>query len=135
MSEIPATSRTESHERPLSPHLSIYKPQITSITSITHRASGVFLSLGLIAFVAWLWIAAYCPEYYATLDGHYSTLWARGLMALWTLAFFYHFINGIRHLFWDMGQGLDLPSATRSGYMAIFGSIAVTAFIWYMLLA
>lgn len=126
--------RVKAHERPLSPHLGIYRPQITSVTSITHRASGVFLSVGLVAFVIWLWLAAYCPEHYATVTGYNATLWGKTLLGLWSLAFFYHFLNGVRHLGWDMGHGLDIDAATRSGWLSIIGSLVITGFIWYLLL-
>lgn len=137
MSESPATptSRTQAHQRPLSPHLGIYRPQITSVTSITHRATGVFLALGLVFFVAWLWIAAYCPDSYDAFTAYGAEWWGRGLLVLWTLAFFYHFLNGIRHLGWDTGSGLEMAAATRTGYLSIFGSLAITGFIWYLLLA
>lgn len=134
MSESPSTPRTKSHERPLSPHLTIYKPQITSVLSITHRLTGVYLSLGLVVFVAWLWTAAYCPESYPRFVEYSSSLWGQLLLMAWTLAFFYHFINGIRHLFWDMGAGLDLPAATRSGWITIVGSLFITAYLWYGLI-
>lgn len=133
--EAVSAPRVKAHERPLSPHLGIYKPQITSVTSITHRATGVFLSLGLIVFVAYLWLAAYCPDYYPKAAEYGATKWGIGLMMLWSLAFFYHFLNGVRHLGWDMGQGLELDTATRSGWLSIIGSLVITGFIWYMLLA
>lgn len=136
MSESPSTPRTRAHERPLSPHLTIYRMPLTAgVMSITHRASGVFLSLGMIAFVAWLWAAAYCPESYPLITAFAQAWWGKGLLAAWSLAFFYHFLNGIRHLFWDIGHGLELDAAARSGYLCLVGSLGITAFIWYMLLA
>lgn len=134
MPESTSTPRTTMHERPLSPHLTIYKPQITSVLSISHRITGAFLSAGLLVFVAWLWIAAYCPESYAAFMECTSSWWGKSLLAAWSFAFFYHFLNGIRHLFWDMGKGLDLPAATRSGWITVIGSLFVTACVWYALL-
>lgn len=135
MSDTSNAPRVKAHERPLSPHLSIYRMPLTAgILSITHRITGVFLSLGLIAFVAWVWIAAYCPDSYPMLVEYSTTWWGRGLLMVWSLAFFYHFLNGIRHLFWDMGQGLELEAAASSGYLSLFGSIIITAFIWGLLL-
>lgn len=135
MSEhTPTTPRTTMHERPLSPHLTIYKPQITSVLSISHRITGAFLAAGLVVFVAWLWIAAYCPEGYGMFMHYATNCWGQALLAAWSFAFFYHLLNGVRHLFWDMGQGLDLPAATRSGWLVVVGSVVVTASIWYALL-
>lgn len=133
---VPSAPRVQAHERPLSPHLSIYRQPLTAgVLSITHRITGVFLSLGLVLFVAWLWLAAYCPDYYPQATAYSTTKWGTGLLMLWSLAFFYHFLNGVRHLGWDMGQGLELAAAARSGWMSLIGSFVITAFIWYMLLA
>lgn len=131
MSENPASARNRAHERPLSPHLSVYKlPLTAAIMSITHRITGVALSAGLVLLVAWLWIAAYCPESYESFVSYATSWWGQTFLAGWTLAFFYHLLNGIRHLFWDMGQGLDLPSAHRSGWIVLVGTVFITFFIW-----
>lgn len=131
MSENPAAARTRAHERPLSPHLGIYRlPLTAAIMSITHRITGVAISAGLVLFVAWLWIAAYCPDAYAPFMEAMTSWWGQTLLAGWTLAFFYHLLNGIRHLFWDMGEGLDLPSANRSGLIVLVGSAVLTLVIW-----
>ncbi len=117
-------------QRPLSPHLQIYRPQITSVMSITHRASGVFLSLGTLFLVAWLWAAAYDQSYFEFWQElAVSTL---GMLVLggWTFAFFYHLGNGIRHLFWDMGRGFDLKNVTRSGLAVIAFALIMTAISW-----
>jgi succinate dehydrogenase / fumarate reductase cytochrome b subunit len=131
MSESTTTSRTQPHERPLSPHLTIYKlPLTAAIMSITHRITGVLIAVGLVVFVAWLWIAAYCPKSYAPFVEILTSWCGQTVLAGWTLAFFYHLLNGVRHLFWDMGEGLDLPAAHRSGLIVLVGSVLLTFFIW-----
>lgn len=121
-------------ERPLSPHLQIYKPQITSVLSITHRATGVFLSLGIPVLVAWLWAAAHSPVYYALWMTWMGTLIGKLLLGAWSFAFYYHLANGIRHLFWDMGKGFDLPSATKSGWMVVLFAFSMTGVSWWFVL-
>lgn len=117
-------------DRPLSPHLSIYKPQWTSVLSILHRITGVALTLGALLVVWWLLAASADDEYFALVDG-VMTSWI-GLLVLfassWALA--YHLLNGIRHLWWDMGLGLDLETAEKSGRAVVVGSVALTVLFW-----
>lgn len=134
MAENPSTPDLYNANRPLSPHLTIYKPQISSMLSISHRITGAFLSAGAVIFVIWLWSAAYHPNCFATLAAAGKTWWGMGLLMAWSFAFFYHFTNGIRHLIWDMGYGFELDAANRSGIITVAGSIIITAFVWYMLL-
>ena len=117
-------------ERPLSPHLQIYKPQISSVLSISHRISGIVLSLGLIAITAWLFIAAYYPASYVDFVELSSHLLGRIAMIGFTLAFTYHLLSGIRHMFWDMGYGFELKNMAISGWAVVISSLGVTAFIW-----
>ncbi|HSF93408.1 MAG TPA: succinate dehydrogenase, cytochrome b556 subunit [Thermohalobaculum sp.] len=117
-------------DRPLSPHLQIYRPQITSILSILHRMTGVGLTLGGVLVVWWLLAAATGPEYFATVDG-LITSWLGHLVLLgltWALS--YHLLNGIRHLFWDLGYGFDLPSVDRTGIAVAVGSGVLTVLLW-----
>lgn len=111
---------------PLSPHLQIYKPQLTSLLSITHRATGVFLSLAALLLCFWLLSVAAGPRVYATLMTHLGAWY--GLLLLFAIAFsvFFHLCNGIRHLFWDMGLGLSLRSTYASGYAVIAASALLT---------
>lgn len=114
--------------RPTSPHLGIYKPQITSVLSIMHRATGLFLYAGALALVGWLMLAAYYPSHYAKWH-ECATSWGGRLFLLGVLlAFYYHLANGIRHLFWDIGKGYELKNATLSGWLVlIFAGIATAA--------
>ena len=120
-------------KRPLSPHLQVYRPQITSVMSITHRATGFFLSIGTLFLVAWLWAAAYDGEYFAFWQMA-AKHWVGQLALLgWTFAFFYHLCNGIRHLFWDMGKGYELANVTRSGILVILTASIMTVLTWYFI--
>lgn len=116
--------------RPMSPHLQIYRPQLTSMLSIIHRMTGVGLVLGAVLVVWWLLAAATGPEYFAIVDG-LLTSWIGYLVLLgstWALA--YHLLNGIRHLVWDMGYGFEIETAERSGMAVVIGSGVLTVLLW-----
>ena len=116
--------------RPLSPHIQIYRWQLTMALSILHRAAGVALSLGAILLVWWLVAAASGPEAYDRV-GSFLGSWIGCLLLLgWTAALFYHLCNGIRHLVWDTGHALDLKSTNRGGWLVIAASAALTAVAW-----
>ena len=117
-------------KRPLSPHLSIYKPQISSVLSILNRATGLALYAGTILMVAWLWSAAYAPESYTTLHQWLTTIPGKLLLLGWTAAFYFHLFAGIRHLLWDTGRCLTVPAVDKTGILAIILTIAFTAFTW-----
>ena len=113
--------------RPLSPHLSIYRSQLSMITSITHRITGVGLTLGAMLVVWWFLAASTNAEYFATADA-VLTSWFGALIligSLWALC--YHFLNGIRHLVWDAGHGLELETAQKTGIAVLVGSVVLTA--------
>ena len=116
--------------RPLSPHLQIYRPQLTSILSISHRISGVALSAGLIIMVLWLLAVAAGPEAHARLTSLLSNVPAMMLLVLWTAALFYHLLNGIRHLLWDAGWLLDLRGAYASGWTVVTLAAFLTLLSW-----
>ncbi len=117
-------------QRPLSPHLTIYRPQITSIMSISHRISGVFLSLGTLVLTAWLWAVAYDPEYFAWWSSLFITPLGVLFLGGWSFAFFYHLGNGIRHLFWDMGKGFELANVTFSGLLVLLFAVGMSVLSW-----
>ena len=119
-------------ERPLSPFMigPYYRPQLTSMLSITHRATGVFLSLGAALLVLWLMAVAVGGEGYACAQA-ISTSWFGQLALLaWTYALFYHLCNGIRHLVWDVGYAFDMKSVYLGGWLVVAVSIALTALAW-----
>ncbi len=120
--------------RPLSPHLQVYRPQITSVLSITNRITGVGLSFGLLLLTWWLVAAATGPEAYASVAGFLGS-WI-GLLALFgfTLANWYHFCNGIRHLVWDAGYGFEIPSVYLGGWLVVGASLGLTLLTWIVVL-
>lgn len=117
-------------KRPTSPHLTIYRKQITSVLSITHRATGLALFVGTALIVLWLWIAAYNPAQYSVLHDALVSPVGRFCLIGWTVAFYYHLANGVRHLFWDAGMGFTLPAAVRSGWLVLLFTLVMTAITW-----
>lgn len=118
--------------RPLSPHLQVYRPQITSVLSITHRMTGIVLSLGAVFLVLWLVAAAAGPEYYE-LAQHCAGSWLGRLFLFgFSACLFYHLLNGIRHLFWDAGHGFEIATATRTGWAVVIGAVLLTALAWVL---
>jgi succinate dehydrogenase / fumarate reductase cytochrome b subunit len=116
--------------RPLSPDLQIYRPQLTSVLSITHRLTGIALSIGSPLLVCWLIAAAAGPSAYATLHGFLASWLGLLLLLGWTFSFFFHLCNGIRHLFWDAGYGFDLQTIYASGWAVVAISIVLTLAAW-----
>jgi succinate dehydrogenase / fumarate reductase cytochrome b subunit len=116
--------------RPLSPHLQVYRPQITSVLSILHRMTGALLALGLPALAAWLLAAAAGPESFATAQALAGSWIGQLFLFAWSFALFYHLCNGIRHLFWDAGLGFELPTVQASGLTALAAATALTALAW-----
>lgn len=121
-------------QRPLSPHLSIYRFQIPAITSITHRITGGGLTVALLALTAWLWSAAYSPECFATLQTWAQAWWGQAFLFLVTLGFYYHLCNGIRHLGWDVGKGFAIQTAIKTGWLAIISALLLTGVTWFFIL-
>ena len=112
--------------RPLSPHLSIYRPQMTSISSILTRITGNALVVAVLMIVWWLLAAATGPEYFATADA-FVTSWVGDViltLSLW--AIWYHYLAGLRHLYFDAGRGLDVPTAEKLGWVCVIGSVILT---------
>lgn len=112
--------------RPLSPHIGIYRPQITSVLSILHRATGVFLCFGAVVFAWWAVALALGPEPYAAVRSALGSWLGRLLLFAWTFSFFFHLCNGVRHLFWDAGIGFELRTVHASGMAVVAASIALT---------
>jgi len=117
------------NSRPLSPHLSIYKPQISSMLSIGHRLSGVglFFALALLCwwFVFWVF-SKFDPCYLECFD----YLAVKLLLIVASYGFFYHLCTGIRHLVWDTGRWFSIPAVNYTGWLAIVVSVALTAIYW-----
>jgi succinate dehydrogenase / fumarate reductase, cytochrome b subunit len=119
-----------SDPRPLSPHLQIYRWQLTSMLSILHRMTGIALAVGAILLVAWLGSAADGPEPYAKMQWFLGSWIGLLLLFGWSVALFYHLCNGIRHLVWDTGHGLDLKSVYASGWAVLAATAALTVIAW-----
>lgn len=116
--------------RPLSPHLQIYKPQLTSVLSITHRGTGVFLTLGALFLSCWLLSIANGPESFTALQQHIVAWYGQVLLYAWVFSLYYHLCNGIRHLIWDMGRGLEIKTTYLSGYIVVAASVLLTIVTW-----
>jgi succinate dehydrogenase / fumarate reductase cytochrome b subunit len=118
------------HDRPLSPHIQIYRPQLTSVLSITHRLTGVALSAGSLLIVAWLVAGAAGPTAYHDLR-FVMRSWI-GLLLLFggTFSIFFHLCNGLRHLFWDAGRGFELRTIYASGWTVVATSVILTIGLW-----
>lgn len=112
--------------RPLSPHLTIYRPQMSSMTSIFVRLTGTGLTLGFVLIVWWLLAAATGPGYFAFVDGLLTSWVGILIMVLSVWALWYHFLGGVRHLIWDLGYGFEIKTADMMGYVMIGGSFVLT---------
>ena len=112
--------------RPLSPHMQIYRVQITSVLSILHRITGCALLLGSVLIVWWFIAAAVSPGYFGFVDG-LLTSWPGLLVLVGSLwALWFHTLNGVRHLVWDTGRGFDLGMVTKTGWAVVGGSVVLT---------
>ncbi len=116
--------------RPLSPHLSVYRWQYTMALSILHRFTGVVLSAGAIALVGCLLALASGPQWGGNLEGLFGLRIVRLAALGWTWCLFYHLANGVRHLVWDIGRGFELKHARFSGWFVFLSSLAATAAYW-----
>jgi succinate dehydrogenase / fumarate reductase cytochrome b subunit len=119
-----------SDPRPLSPHLQIYRWQLTSVLSILHRASGIALSVGAILFVLWLVAAAQGEAAYTGMQAFLGSWIGLALLFGWSVALFYHLCNGIRHLWWDTGRGLELGSVYAGGWAVLAATAVLTIVTW-----
>ncbi|MEQ9015945.1 MAG: succinate dehydrogenase, cytochrome b556 subunit [Roseovarius confluentis] len=112
--------------RPLSPHLSIYRPQMTSISSIFVRITGTGLLVGALLVVWWFLAAATSQGYFAVADGVITSWFGDIVMALSVWALWYHALGGLRHLYWDTGQGLEVEFAEKLGWVMVVLSVVLT---------
>ncbi|RYD16482.1 MAG: succinate dehydrogenase, cytochrome b556 subunit [Lysobacteraceae bacterium] len=125
---MPATAR------PLSPHLSIYRWQVQMTTSILHRASGIALAAGTILLLVALLALAAGPEAWARVVAFCDSGIGRVLLLGWTWSFAFHLLNGIKHLLQDVGWGYSIPQFVRNGWLAVIGSLVLTALVWAWIL-
>jgi len=120
------------NQRPLSPHLGVYKLSYTMSLSILHRLTGVAASAGFLVFAWWLMALASGPGAYASAMHLLSTPLAKLLLIGFTFSIIYHFCNGIRHLVWDTGAGLERAQARRSGLVVIVAALLLTVLVVWL---
>jgi succinate dehydrogenase / fumarate reductase cytochrome b subunit len=122
-----------SRERPLSPFL-IYRFDYTMVLSFAHRGTGILLSVGALAVVAWLLALACGRDAYTHAVSLLDSWGGRLLLLGWLFSFFYHLANGIRHLAWDLGYGFGKPRARLTGWIVVIAAVAMTAaYVWMAL--
>lgn len=117
-------------QRPLSPHLSIYKPAITMVTSIIHRITGVALYFGTLLLAAWLIAAAISEDCFNTINSLFSSWLGMIVLFGYTWALMQHLAGGIRHFVWDMGAGLEKQTASKIAWATVVFSVIATILIW-----
>jgi succinate dehydrogenase / fumarate reductase cytochrome b subunit len=116
---------------PLSPHLQVYRPQLTSVLSFAHRLSGVALGLYSVVLVAWLIAAAAGSTPFSTMQTAMRSPGGQLLLLAGIFCFFLHLCGGIRHLFWDAGYGFELTAIYTSGWAVVLASVTLTAIAWF----
>lgn len=117
-------------QRPLSPHLQIYRPMLTMMMSIMHRITGAALFFGTILLAWWLLAAATGPEAFATVQWFMGSLIGRLVLFGYTWALIHHSLGGLRHLVWDTGRGFDLPNVEFMARAMLAASIILTLCVW-----
>jgi succinate dehydrogenase / fumarate reductase cytochrome b subunit len=135
MASEQSSASAPNRQRPLSPHLQVYRPQITSVLSITHRITGVALAVGTLMLTCWLIAAATGNPAFSAVSAFLGSPLGMLMLFGWSVALFYHLANGIRHLFWDAGYGFDLPTAEKSGYAVLIFTLVATLLAWFLGLA
>jgi|SRR5579859_3231329 len=121
------------HPRPLSPHLGIYRWQIGNSLSILHRLTGIALAFGLLALCYWLVSLASGEEAFRAAEHAFASPLGIAFLIGWTFAFLYHLLNGVRHLFWDLGLGFERRPRHASGWFAVLGAVVLTAVVWALI--
>ena len=120
----------KSSTRPMSPHLQIYKMPLSAKLSVLHRLTGLALTAGAVVLVAWLFSLAYSSNLAIALYAFFSSTLGKVILMAWTFAFSYHFFNGIRHLFWDVGKGFELADVNKSGMVVVVAALIATSLLW-----
>lgn len=117
--------------RPLSPHLQVYRWQITMAMSILHRATGVALAIGAFGLAWWLVAVAAGGDSYAQIQALLGSTLGKLALAAFSACLVYHLLNGIRHLLWDVGYGYEIPKVYATGWSVAVLAVAITAGIWF----
>lgn len=116
--------------RPLSPHLQIYRPLINMVMSILHRITGAALYFGSLLLAWWLTAAAIGPDYFEYVNGIFGSVLGQIVLFGFTWALMHHMMGGIRHFIWDTGRGLDIDSVRFLSMMTGVVSVVATCLIW-----
>lgn len=124
------TSEGELVRRPLSPHLQVYAPQLSSVLSILNRVTGIAISVGTLLLVWWLAAAAAGPAAFARVQAFLHSWLGLFMLFGWTIALFYHLFGGLRHLAWDAGYGYELDQMRKSGWAAVIATVAASILVW-----
>ena len=121
-------------QRPLSPHLDIYKKQITSVLSITHRLTGVVLAIGALLVAAWLVCVASDADCFTWCQHIIASWFGKLALFVFSASLIYHLLNGVRHLLWDIGWGMDIATVEKTGYLVVVLSVILTGLLWFVAL-
>ncbi|HHW4678950.1 MAG TPA: succinate dehydrogenase, cytochrome b556 subunit [Xylella sp.] len=122
-------------ERPLSPHLQLYRWQVQMVASILHRATGIFLSLGVFVIAAGLLALMFSSTAWDCFRSYINVWYGQFFLLVWTWCFSYHLCNGIRHLAQDFGYGFSISSFLRSSWASVLGGVVITVSVWAYVLA
>lgn len=122
--------RGSSDARPLSPHLQIYRPMLTTMMSIAHRITGAALYVGTLLLAWWLIAAAAGPDYFNWVNGFFASFFGRLVLFGYTWALLHHMLGGLRHFIWDTGRGFELDQVEVLARMTIIGSVLLTLLAW-----
>ena len=117
-------------QRPLSPHLQIYRPMLTMMMSIAHRISGVGNAVGFLLLTWWLVAISSGPEAYATVNDFFGSIFGRFLLFVFSWGLIHHMLGGLRHFMWDLGYGYEKEFSTKLAIANLVGSIVITLAIW-----
>ncbi len=121
---------TATRQRPLSPHLSVYRPTITMTTSIVHRITGGALYFGTLLVAWWLIAAASSEGHFEIANAVFGSWFGRIVLLGYTWALFQHMLGGIRHLIWDTGAGLEKNTASKIAWATVVGALVLTVLVW-----
>ena len=118
--------------RPLSPHLQVYRPQLTSVLSVLHRATGIVIAIGAIGIAVWIWSLSAGQGNFDYVNDLLSSVFGKIILFIWTACTAYHLCNGVRHLVWDAGYGFELSRAYFSGKLVLAGTVVLTLAVWLL---
>ena len=118
--------------RPLSPHLQVYRPQLTSVLSILHRTTGLFLVLGTTVIALWVITLALGHNVFDSYQIWLGSFVGKALLFGWSFSLFFHWANGIRHLLWDFGWGYEIERVYMTGWFVVSISVVLTGLLWLL---